>query len=61
MDEREKFEEVKYRIEDEGLDYCFRCYSSFPEIKDVVFHELRERYIKAAKEIEDYVNSKIED
>jgi hypothetical protein len=48
--------EVKYRIEEEGLDYCFRCYSNFDEIEDTEFHKLRERYIAASKALEKYVN-----
>jgi len=46
---------VRDKIENEGLDYCFQNYSSFPEIKDERFHQLREAYIKAAQELEDYL------
>ena len=45
----------------EGFHYCFESYSHFDEIKDERFHELRLAYLKAAKELEDYVNQKAED
>ena len=43
------------KMRDEGFDYCFRHYSSFKEIKDDKFHELRLKYIQAAEELEKYV------
>ena len=46
---------------DEGFDYCFRFYSNFSDIKDEKFQKLREKYEKIANELEQYVNSKIED
>lgn len=48
---------VRMVIDEEGFDYAFRHYSSFPNIDDKKFHELREAYIKAAKELEDCVES----
>lgn len=60
-DELEEFESVRIRIESEGFDYCFKHYSSFPSIEDSEFHELRERYLKSSKQLEDYVSNKIED
>ena len=38
----------------EGFDYTFRFYSNFPEIQDLKFHELREAYKQAAKNLIDY-------
>lgn len=58
-DELDGFENVRYRMDAEGLHYCFKHYSSFKEIKDQKFHEIRENYIKVANEIEEYVKSKI--
>lgn len=48
--------DVKYRMEEEGFDYCFRHYSSFDEIEDPEFHKLRLAYIKAAEALENYVD-----
>ena len=42
-------------VDQEGFDYAFVDYSSFEEIKDTKFHELREAYLKARKELADYI------
>jgi len=55
----ENFEMVRYRIDVEGLHYCFKHYSSFKRVEDEKFHSLRESYIKIADELEEYVKSKI--
>ena len=47
--------EVKYRMEDEGMDYCFQSYSHWDEIKDEKFHRLRNAYLDAAEALERYV------
>ena len=47
--------QVYSRILNEGFDYCFICYSTFNEIKDKKFHELREKYVKAHDELEIYI------
>jgi hypothetical protein len=42
-------------VESEGsMDYAFRYYSGFKEIKDKKFHSLRKAYVKAAQELSDY-------
>lgn len=41
-------------IDGEGFDYCFRSYSDFKEIRDKKFHELRQAYIDAAEDLEEY-------
>ena len=58
-DELEKFEMVRYRMENEGFHYCFKHYSSFKEVEDDKFHELRRKYLEISHEIEEYVHSKI--
>ena len=58
---KQDLSDVQYRIENEGFDYCFRCYSNFEEINDEKFHELRKAYIKAAKELEKYVENNSEE
>jgi hypothetical protein len=58
-DELEKFEMVRYRMENEGFHYCFKHYSSFKEVQDEKFHELRRKYLEISHELEEYVYSKI--
>ena len=58
-DELEKFEMVRYRMENEGFHYCFKNYSSFKEVQDGKFHELRRKYLEISQELEEYVHSKI--
>jgi hypothetical protein len=55
----DNFQYVLAKMRDEGFDYCFRHYSSFEEVEDEKFHSLRESYIKIAEELEEYVESKI--
>jgi hypothetical protein len=58
-DELEKFEMVRYRMDAEGFHYCFKHYSSFKEVQDEKFHELRRKYLEISQELEEYVHSKI--
>lgn len=58
-EELEDWQMVRYRMDDEGIDYCFKHYSSFEEIKDEKFHELRNKFIASLDEIEKYVDEKI--
>ena len=51
---------LSVKMRDEGFDYCFRHYSSFEEIKDEKFHELRLKYIQIAEELEKYVQTQYE-
>lgn len=53
-------EEVWSYVDNEGFDYCFRNYSSFQDIKDEKFHELREAYKKAADELENYITKNLD-
>lgn len=42
-------------VESEGdMNYAFRFYTDFKEIKDKKFHSLRKAYVKAAQELSDY-------
>jgi len=43
------------KIDNNGFDYVFVDYSSFDEVKDEEFHRLREAYVKAQKELENYI------
>lgn len=60
-EEKEDWEMVAYRMKAEGFHYCFESYSSFENIKDESFHELRKSYLQAAKLLKDYVNAKVEE
>jgi hypothetical protein len=60
-EEQDEWNAVRYRMNNEGIDYCFEHYSSFYEIKDEKFHELRLQYLKSLKEIQNYVNEKCQE
>jgi hypothetical protein len=57
--ELDDFVNVKYRMSAEGIDYCFKHYSTFSEIEDAEFHKLRKKFLKSMEELENYVDSKI--
>ena len=59
QEELEEIEMVRYRMENEGFHYCFKHYSSFKEVQDEKFHELRKKYLEISNELEEYVHSKI--
>ena len=56
----DNFKAVKYRMNNEGIDYCFEYYSSFKEIEDEEFHKLRQEFLDSMKKIREYVDNKIE-
>ena len=47
--------EVLSTIDQEGFDYAFTDYSSFEEVKDEEFHELREAYRQTHEKLENYL------
>lgn len=49
------FNEVAYKMDYEGFDYCFTGYSDWSEIEDEKFQELRAAYVKAMEDLRDYV------
>jgi hypothetical protein len=57
-DEQEEFRMVEYRMDNEGLEYCFLRYSDFSEVKDEKFHQLRNELINKIKEMRQYVEDK---
>ena len=59
QEQLEEFEMVRYRMDNEGFHYCFKHYSSFKEVEDEKFHELRIKYLEISQELEEYVHSKI--
>jgi len=58
-EELDNWENVNYRMVEEGFDYCFRSYSFFDEIKDADFHNLRLQYIEVANKLEKYIKNKV--
>jgi len=50
---------VRYRMENEGIEYCFKHYSHFEEIKDEEFHDKRKKLISLMEEMEEYVQFNI--
>jgi hypothetical protein len=54
MTDQEKHD-VKERIESEGFDYAFTCYSNFDEVNDEGFHRLRQQYINARNRLKNYI------
>ena len=59
-EELEDWQMVQYRMDNEGIEYCFKSYSSFEEIKDDEFHKLRLKLLEDMKKIRQYVTDKIE-
>ena len=59
-EELEDWQMVRYRMDNEGIDYCFEHYSSFDEIKDEEFHKLRLEFLESMRKIREYVKDKIE-
>lgn len=59
-EEYENWQMVRYRMDNEGLEYCFKHYSSFEEIEDEKFHKLRNELLEKMKEIRVYVEEKLD-
>jgi len=59
-DELEKWQKVQYRMQ-EGMDYCFRQYSSFEEIEDISFHRTRKTLIDFMNAMETLVHNRIDE
>ena len=58
-EELENWRMVHYRMENEGIDYCFEHYSNFEEIKDEEFHKLRKEFLESMEKIRGYVKKKL--
>ena len=48
--ELEDWQRLRYRMKEEGIEYCFKHYSNWEEINDEKFHELRLKLIDTMKE-----------
>ena len=60
-EELDNWENVRYRMKQEGIEYCFRHYSNFEEINDESFHLLRMFIVEAMDEMEEMVNNRIDE
>ena len=59
-EEIENWQAVHYRMDNEGIDYCFEHYSTWEEIEDEEFHKLRMGFLDSMDKIRKYVKDKIE-
>jgi hypothetical protein len=59
-EEIENWQAVHYRMDNEGIDYCFEHYSNWEEIEDDEFHKLRLEFLSSMDKIRKYVKDKIE-
>lgn len=57
--ELDNWKSVSYRMENEGVDYCFESYSKWDEIEDEEFHKLRKEFLSSMKNIKEFVDNKI--
>jgi hypothetical protein len=60
-EELENWEAVRYRMDEEGIDYCFNGYSRWEEIEDEEFHRLKNEFLKSMKDLKDYINNKVKE
>lgn len=60
-EELEKYQKVVYRIENEGMAYAFKHYSTFEEIEDKEFHKLRKYLIQHIDLMDLYLKKTIND
>jgi hypothetical protein len=59
-EEYENWQMVEYRMDNEGLEYCFKHYSSFEEIEDEEFHKLRKELLECMEKMREYVKEKLD-
>lgn len=59
-EELEKYQNVVYRIESEGVGYAFKHYSTFEEIEDKEFHKLRKYLIQHIDLMDFYLKKRID-
>lgn len=57
----ENIRDVRRIAQNEGLDYAFRQYSSFEDVEDEDFHDLRMAYVEAADALANYIGYDSED
>ena len=57
----EEWNNVQYRMESEGFEYCFLHYDDFTYIKDEEFHKLRLETIAKMQELRNMIDGKIDE
>jgi len=60
-EELEKYQNVVYRIDSEGVGYTFKNYSTYEEIEDKEFHKLRKYLIQHIDLMEFYLKKRTDD
>lgn len=58
--ELEKYQNVVHRIENDGMKYTFKHYSTFEEIEDKEFHKLRKYLIQQIDLMDFYLKKRID-
>jgi hypothetical protein len=62
LDEQlENWKNLKYRMNNEGMSYCFEHYSSWSEIDNEEFHQLKEKYLETSRRIKLLVDNKVDE
>jgi hypothetical protein len=62
LDEQlENWKNLKYRMNNEGMSYCFEHYSSWSEIDNEEFHQLKEKYLETRRRIKLLVDNKVDE
>ena len=46
------YEDLNYRLNENGIEHCFIDWSDWKEITDEKFHKLRNAYIKSRKDLQ---------
>lgn len=57
--ELENWQSLRYRMENEGIDYCFEHYSRWEEIQDEEFHKLRVQFLETLTKLRELTDKKI--
>lgn len=61
QEQLDNWKAVRYRMREEGMDYCFRHYSKFEEIDDISFHKTRGILIDFMNFMETLVHNRIDE
>ena len=56
MIDTDELNQLRWCIEDDGLEYAFVHQSDWKQIEDSKFHELKNNFIAAAKQLRQYLN-----
>lgn len=57
--QKDNWRALNFRMNDEGLHYCFKHYSHWTEVEDDEFHRLRQNYLKSSEDLEEYIKNKM--